>query len=355
MGLEEKIKNIKILKDKSILDALKQMDLHQKRLLLVFDNFDFINIITLGDLQRAIIKNISIDTNIETVLRKNTFIAKNFNSVQEIKKVMIENRTECMPIVNETGKLVDVFLWDDLFAEEEKIPQKGTLKLPVVIMAGGKGTRLKPLTNVLPKALIPLGEKTMLEEIMDSFSDYGVTDFHITVNYKADLIKHFILEQSDKNYSVNFVKEDKELGTAGSLHLLKNKIDKTFFVSNCDILVKNDYSDFVEYHNENKNEITIIAALKHFPIPYGVIETKENGELITIEEKPELTYKINSGLYILEPHLINEIPENTFFHITHLINLVKKRNGKIGVYPVSEKAWIDIGDWNEYLTNRYIK
>ncbi len=355
MNLKEKIKNIKIQKERSILEALKLMDLHNKRLLLVFDEDDFINIITIGDLQRAIIKNFPIETVIGKILRKNTIIAKNTNSVQSIKKIMIENRTECMPIVNEKNELVDVILWEEVFDANQKIPKKRRLKMPVVIMAGGKGTRLKPLTNVLPKALIPLGDKTMLEEIMDSFTDYGINDFYITVNYKADLIKHFITEETDKKYNVDFVLEKQALGTAGSLHLLKNKINQTFFVSNCDIIIKNDYVDFVDYHRRNKNEITIIAALKHYPIPYGVIETKENGELINIVEKPEFTYKINSGFYILEPHLIKEIPENTFFHITYLIDAVKKRGGKIGVYPVSEKSWIDIGEWKEYLTNRYIK
>lgn len=355
MSLEEKIENIKISKYSSILEALKQMDAHQKRLLLVFDENKFVNIVTIGDLQRAIIKNFPIETNIEKVLRKNTIIATTTSSIQDIKSVMLKHRTECMPIINSSGKLKDVILWEDISEKEEKIPKRKQLRVPVVIMAGGKGTRLKPLTNVLPKALIPLGKKTMLEEIMDSFIEYGATNFYITVNYKAELIKHFICEEAKEKYNVDFIMESRYLGTAGSLHLLKNKINKTFFVSNCDIIIKNDYTDFYDYHLEQKNEITIIAALKHFSIPYGVIETKENGTLVDIIEKPELTYKINSGLYILEPHLISDIPENKFFHITDLIQNVKNRGGKVGVYPVSEKSWIDIGEWKEYLTNRYIK
>jgi len=355
MSLDDRIQKIKIDKNQSILSALKKMDLQQKKLLLVFNYNNFVNIITIGDIQRAIINNIPIDTAIVNILRKETILASSTSSISEIKKVMLENRTECMPVVNDQNQLVNLILWEDVFTPEEKLPKKNSLDIPVVIMAGGKGTRLKPLTNVLPKALIPLGEKTMLEEIIDSFSEYGVNDFCITVNYKADLIKHFLSEHPDKKYTVNFVMEQKELGTAGSLHLLKDYITETFFVSNCDILVKNDYSEILNYHRENQNEITIVAVLKHLPIPYGVIETKENGELIDIQEKPELVYKINSGLYILEPHLINEIPENTFFHITDLIQKIKNKNGKIGVFPVSEKSWIDIGEWNEYLSNRYIK
>ena len=141
------------------------------------------------------------------------------------------------------------------------------------------------------------------------------------------------------------------MGTAGSLSLLKDQIKETLFVSNCDILIDQDYSEVLKYHRENKNEITVVAALKHYPIPYGTIETGENGRLLELIEKPEISFKINTGIYILEPHLLNEIPENVVFHMTQLIKNVNKRNGLVGVFPVSEKSWKDIGDWDEYYQN----
>jgi NDP-sugar pyrophosphorylase family protein len=141
------------------------------------------------------------------------------------------------------------------------------------------------------------------------------------------------------------------MGTAGSLSLLKGKIKETFFVTNCDILIDQDYSEVLKYHRENKNEITVVATLKHFPIEYGTIETGEDGLLLELREKPEVTFKINSGMYILEPHLIEEIPQNKFFHITQLIEEVKSRGGRVGVFPISEKSWIDIGNWDEYFKN----
>ena len=137
------------------------------------------------------------------------------------------------------------------------------------------------------------------------------------------------------------------MGTAGSLSLLKDKMEQTFFVSNCDILIEQDYSEILDFHRQNKNEITIVAALKNYPIPYGVIETGNNGALLNIQEKPEFTLKINSGMYILEPHLLNEIPVNEFYYITQLINKVRNRKGQIGVFPVSEGSWKDIGSWEE--------
>jgi NDP-sugar pyrophosphorylase family protein len=215
-------------------------------------------------------------------------------------------------------------------------------------MAGGFGTRMKPLTNVIPKPLIPIGDCSILEHIMNSFHDYGCKDFYISVNYKADLIKYYLNEQ-DLPYQVSYFKEDKPLGTAGSLSLLKDKIHTTFFVSNCDILVNQDYAEVLKYHQENKNDITIIAALKSYEIAYGTLNTVDDGLLDSLSEKPNLNFKINTGMYILNPSTLNEIPEDTFFHITDLIDKIKSKGGRVGVFPISEKSWTDIGNWEEYL------
>jgi NDP-sugar pyrophosphorylase family protein len=167
------------------------------------------------------------------------------------------------------------------------------------------------------------------------------------------MIKHYFDELQNTDYKLTFFNEDKPLGTAGSMYMLKGKIDETFFVSNCDILIKNDYSGILDYHRHHKNEITIVSAFRHYPIPYGIIETSDNGRLKSITEKPELSFQINTGMYILEPQLLDEIPENSFFHITDLIQKIKKRKGNIGVFPISEKSWIDIGGWDEYIKNSH--
>ena len=253
-----------------------------------------------------------------------------------------------MPVLDDEGKLVDVFFWNDLFLDGAKINDR-KIDLPVVIMAGGKGTRLKPLTNVIPKPLVPIGEKTILEEIMNQFEAIGCTVFYMSVNYKYDILE-FYLNQLEHKYNINFFKEEKPLGTIGSVSLLKDKINTAFFVSNCDILIDQDFRDVYDYHVENKNDITIITAVKNFQIPYGVIETTTNGVMTGLTEKPEFNYMINTGVYILQPDLIYEIPENEFFHITHLMEKVKMRGGRIGCFPISENSWKDIGEWREYLS-----
>jgi dTDP-glucose pyrophosphorylase len=328
---------------------MKQMDVLDKKLLIVITGYSFVGLLSAGDIQRAIIKNLPLDTTISAILRKNIKVAKPEDDFNTIKAMMLEFRMELCPVVNNLNQIIEVYFWEDLF--QDKKPQPASLfNLPVVIMAGGIGTRLKPLTNVLPKPLIPIGEKTMLEDIFERFSNHGCNSFHISVNYKADLIEYYIRNQN-LPYTMNFFKEENPMGTAGSLSLLKGLLNETFFISNCDILIEQDYSEILDYHRANKNEITVVAAMKHYPIAYGTIETGENGSLINLIEKPELTFKINSGMYILEPHLLDEIPDNKFFHITDSIDIILKRKGNIGVFPVSEKSWKDIGNWDEYFVH----
>jgi len=331
----------------SIRNALKIMDVINKKLLLVFDKDIFKGVLSIGDIQKAIISNLSFDTSINKILRKNYVFATILENKSDVLDLMRKHRIECMPVKNEKGQLIDVYLWEDLFGESLK-NIKSHFKLPVVIMAGGFGKRMKPLTNVLPKPLIPIHEKTIIEEIFEQFKKYGCEDFYLSVNYKAELIEYY-LNNLNLPYNLTFIKEKVPMGTAGSLSLLKGKINKTFFVSNCDIIIEQDFSEILDYHQKYKNEITIVAALKHYPLAYGIIETGEKGQLIALKEKPELTFKINSGMYILEPHLLSEIPKNKVYHLTELIEKVKKRKGKVGVFPVSEKSWKDIGNWSDYL------
>lgn len=339
---------IKISPEYSLLDSLKLMDKLSCKLLIVMNKNKFMSVLSIGDVQRAVINKIPLDTKVEKILRKDISISSNKDSINKIKERMFELRSECMPVVDQDKNLIKLYFWEDFFPISKK-DEKTKIDLPVIIMAGGKGKRLKPLTNILPKPLIPIGDNTIIEEIMSKFISIGSNSFLISLNYKSELIKYYFNEKKKKNYKIDFFEEDKPLGTAGSLSLLKNKLVKSFFVTNCDIVIDQDYREIYRYHKENNNEITIVSALNHFQFPYGIIETGKDGKLISITEKPEITYNINSGMYILEPHLLNEIPENQFYHITELIEKIKNRNGKIGIFPVSEKSWIDIGDWKKYI------
>ena len=343
----KRIEKRSIFSSESLLVSLKQMDTQKVKMLFVFENEHFVSILTIGDIQRAIVKNIALDTPISQVVRHNKKFAYVGESMDDIRRKMLELRAECMPVLDEQGELADVIFWRDLF-EKEETDLRPKIDLPVVIMAGGKGTRLKPITNVIPKPLVPVGDKTILEVIMDQFEGIGCHKFYMSVNYKADMMKYY-LSQLDHKYDIEFFMEDKPLGTIGSVSLLKGKINTPFFVSNCDSINEQDYRDVWDYHVNNHNDMTIVTMVKSFKIPYGVIETGEDGLMTALKEKPEQTYQVNTGVYILNPELIDEIPEGEFFHITHLMEKVQARGGRVGCFPVSEHSWKDMGEWPEYL------
>lgn len=345
------INQLTIGADESIVSALKKMNTIHRKLLIVTKDGIFFSLVSIGDIQRAIIADINLHDPIEKILRSKVNVASVNDNKQEVINFLIEQRSEFMPIIDEKGEIAEVVFWEDVFGKKQKVRNEFTL--PVVIMAGGQGTRLRPLTNVLPKPLIPIGKQTMMEDIMDRFVECGCKDFYVSVNYKADFIRHYFDNFSKPQYHIEYFQEDKPLGTAGSLHLLKDRINSTFFVSNCDIIIDEDYSEILRFHRDNKNEITVVAAIKNYSIPYGTLETGDKGQLLSLQEKPELTYKINTGMYILEPHLIEEIPSDRLYHITFLIEKLIQEGRKVGVFPINEGSWTDIGNWDEYM--KYIR
>ena len=221
---------------KTIIQTMKMMDDCRTKSLLVFDQGQFFGMITNGDLQRAIIANLPFDTPIDSLIdnssKKYALVS---DDIEYIRKWMLKVRAEMMPIVDTEGNLVKVIFWEDLFKESPD-DNRDYLDLPVVIMAGGKGTRLKPITNVIPKPLIPIGDKTILEEIMDQFEGIGCRKFYMSINYKSDMMRYY-LDQLEHHYDIEFFEEPKPLGTIGSVSLLKGKINTPFFVSNCDIII----------------------------------------------------------------------------------------------------------------------
>lgn len=346
MNSSEKIESISIAPNIAMIDALKLMDQIDRKLLVVMEEGKFIGLLSIGDIQRAIIKNFDLSTPIKSILRKNIKVATENDDIEQIKKMMLQYRIECLPIL--TGdKLNDVIFWEDLFSEKHHA-KENEISIPLVIMAGGQGSRLKPFSNIIPKPLFPIGEKTILERIIENFNQYNVSEIYLSVNYKSEMIKQYVKENINMPVSISYIQEPTPLGTAGSLSLLKGKINTNFFVSNCDIIIDQDYSEIYEYHVQNNNDITLVAVLKSYTIPYGTIESGDNGMLLSIKEKPDFTHKINSGMYILKPEVLSQIPENKFYNITDLISKVIQHKGKVGVFPISEKSWTDIGEWNEY-------
>lgn len=328
-----------------LVDAMQKIDDNTAGILfLVDDNEVLKGVVTDGDIRRWILKNGSIDCEVCEVMNKTPkYISmEEYNSeIDYLAKFQIQ----VLPILDVNHKIVDF-----LFSREKEITlrkrRKSLAEVPVVVMAGGKGTRLYPYTKILPKPLIPIGEIPIVERILDGFSEYGVQHFYMTVNYRKEMIKSYFAEEK-KKYEIHFVEENKPLGTAGSIKLIPNHINHTFIVTNCDILIRTDYEEFYRFHKESKNDITMITALKHNEIPYGVVYTKEDGSVKEIIEKPKKNFFVNTGMYLLEPAMLELIPDEQFFHMTDLIEIAMQKGYQVGVYPVSEDAFLDMGEFKE--------
>jgi len=215
-----------------------------------------------------------------------------------------------------------------------------------VIMAGGKGTRLAPYTDVLPKPLIPIGDKTITEHIVEKFMDFGCNDFTMIINHKRGLIKAYYNETPIKG-SMHFVEEVQFNGTGGGLKLLEDMHKKTFFMSNCDVLIDADYEDILRHHKKSEAIVTMVCALKRITVPYGTVELDGIGRPMKLVEKPEYPLLTNAGLYVIEPEFLSYIPTDTFIHITDIIQQMIDADRPVSVYPIGEADWMDMGQLDE--------
>lgn len=343
----EKIKPFLIPPDVSIKEAWKQLNENGYKVLFVTDTEGVLQgSVTDGDVRRWILANQPITTHVSKIMRTEPISVLETEGTEAIKQIMLTHRIECVPVLDRSGRPQRLVFWDALFGGKEA-PPMGKLDVPVVIMAGGRGVRLDPFTKILPKPLIPIGEKPILEIIMEKFRAYEVKTFYISLNYRSNMIKAYFQDVLH-DYNIHYIEEETPSGTAGSLHQLNGRLDSTFIVSNCDIIVDANYADIVTFHREHKNKITLVSSMRHFPIPYGVVEIENGGSLKEIREKPEFDFLVNTGLYVLEPELLGRIPKDRIYHITHLIEHLRKENERVGVYPIASQSWIDVGELKEY-------
>ncbi|MEG2200722.1 MAG: sugar phosphate nucleotidyltransferase [Raoultibacter sp.] len=218
--------------------------------------------------------------------------------------------------------------------------------IPVVIMAGGKGTRLDPYTRILPKPLIPIGNLPIIEHIINSFHAYGLRSYHIIVNYKKQLIRAYFAEQQNAQH-ITFYDEEEPLNTGGGLSLLKGRIETTFFLTNCDVVIKENYQDILKFHQDHRNVITIICAKKEIVIPYGVIELDETSAVTSMQEKPSFSFTTNTGVYVVEPSVLNTIQDGVAISFPDIIDQQRACGKRVGAYIVNEEQWFDMGQMNE--------
>jgi dTDP-glucose pyrophosphorylase len=337
-----------ILRTVNLKEAMKKLDVSGRKILFVINEDDTLyGSLTDGDIRRWILSGDSLEHKIEDVCHKNPHTADTSYHISDIKHLMIKENIYAVPILTNNRKVHSILFWDEVFSDSESGPLLRSIEIPVVIMAGGKGTRMEPFTKVLPKPLIPIGDKTILEYIIDEFRKFSVRQFFLTLNFKGAMIKSYFNSDA-RPYTIEYLWEKDFYGTAGSLSLLKGLIHSDFIVSNCDNIVKADYFDVLNHHRTHDSYVTILSSIQHHKIPYGIVSFKDGGVVTEIIEKPEYSFSINTGIYILSEKALDYIPENKVFHMTNLIEDLMKHHKKVLTYPVNEKDFIDIGEWDEY-------
>lgn len=328
---------IYIEEGKTILDAMRQLDRSARKVLFVQEKGKLLAAVTDGDIRRWILKNGDLQADLRCVAN---YDPKFLYEQQEGLAVhtMKEYGIDAMPILDADHLIQKVVFANDPDRSYGRLDPK----IPVVIMAGGKGTRLSPYTNILPKPLIPIGDLPIVEHIINRFCIYGCVRFYMIVHYKRNMIKAYF-DDLDKRYELCFIEEERTLGTGGGLSLLKGRIRGTFVLTNCDILIEDDLEKAYKHHVGSGNLITMICSLKNFNIPYGVVTVGKDGTVASMQEKPDMSFLTNTGCYFVEPEVIEDMGYDEPVDFPTIIERYIGAGRKVGLYPIGEDAWLDMG------------
>ncbi len=342
-----KLRTLLISSETTLKESMQKLDDTAEQILFVTDeDNNLLGTVTDGDIRRGLLNGCDFSEKVDKVMFRNfVSIFDDEPGKEEMAKViMIKKKIEQIPILDKNNHIIDAVLWTDIFDKDELVKQKPSFQNYVVIMAGGKGTRLDPFTKILPKPLIPIGDKPIIEHIMEKFYQYGFSKFVYTLNFKKEYLKLYFRENKFP-YTIDWVEETEFLGTAGSIYLLKDKVREPFFVVNCDSLLEVDFEDVLIWHKEHNAFITIVGCHNEVKIPFGVLELA-NGKLENILEKPVHDIIINTGVYVMDPRIFSYIPVDRHMDMNSLIELVIEKE-KVSVYPISN-GWFDLGQWAEY-------
>ena len=325
----------------TVSEAMEEIDINTYGILfLTNDKGTLVACITDGDIRRFLLSGGRMGALAIEAANKHPKVAK---SREEARHLYHKKSYIVIPVVNEEDRIIDLYAGE---TGEKAKKKHNPLNIPVVINAGGRGSRLDPYTKVLPKPLIPVGDIPIIELIMQEYQSYKCDSFHIIVNYKRDLMKAYFAD-NERSYNITWYDEDKPLGTGGGLSLLRGKLDSTFFFANCDALLTANYESMINFHKENGNVITMICAYKNMNIPYGVVEMGENGSIEEMKEKPLVSFLTNTGIYIVEPEVIDDINDGESIGFPDIIEREKAKGKKVAVFPVSENDWMDMGQLPE--------
>jgi dTDP-glucose pyrophosphorylase/predicted transcriptional regulator len=336
------ISDISVSASTKIIDVLKIIDRSSKQICLVLSNDNkLIGTVNDGDIRRGLLRQVSMEDAIDNVCFRNPTVARIGDTKEQIINLLQEKKIHQIPILDDNDKVVGLEILDDIISSSNK-PNK------VILMVGGLGTRLRPLTENTPKPMLSVGGKPILKTIVESFVSYGFTNIIMCVGYKSDVIKDYFKDGAMFGAKIKYINENSRMGTAGALSLLEmdNKPKESFFIMNGDLLTNLNFNHFIDYHKKSKSIATMCVREYDIQVPYGVV--KVDGErVLSIVEKPIHKFFVNAGMYILEPECLSCVPNDVFYDMPTLFDSLIKSQKKVSSFPLRE-YWVDIGKIDEY-------
>jgi len=333
------IHKIKLRVGSSIKEALQVIDAGAMKIALVLDDVNhLVGTLSDGDIRRGLLKGLSLDESIESIIFKDPIVCGINDSKEEILKIAVAKKLYCIPIVDEGGVVVGI-------EEMDEILKPVSFSNRVVLMAGGLGTRLHPLTDDMPKSLLKVGDKPILETIINGFAKYGFTNIVLSVSYKAEMIEAYFGDGSKFGVNIEYVHEDKRMGTVGALSLMKEKLQEPFFVMNGDLLTNIHFEHMFEYHLSHGAMATMGVREYDFQVPYGVVNIEGN-DIFSIDEKPLHSFFVSGGVYVFSPDVLEYIPNNYYDMPTLFEKLIKEKKKSIS-FSIRE-YWLDIGQISDF-------
>ena len=324
----------------SIKEALKVINRGAIKIALVVDkDRRLIGTLTDGDIRRGLLNNLSLEDKIETIIFRNPTVCTSKDKKENILKIALEKKIYQIPIVDSSGRLVGIEEIDELLKPKHK-------KNRVVLMVGGLGTRLRPLTDKVPKPMLKVGNKPILETIILNFKKYGFTNIILSVSYKSEIIESYFQDGSNFGVNIEYIYEKQRMGTAGALSLMREKLNEPFFVMNGDLLTNINFEQMMDYHLSNHSIATMGVREYDFQVPYGVVNI-DNKNIIGIEEKPIHKFFVSGGVYILDNKILTLVPDNQFYDMPTLFEKIIEKKMKAISFPIHE-YWLDIGRIEEY-------
>ena len=335
----KKLKKISIQSNTKISEALKNINANEIKFVMVVDKHQkLLGTVTDGDIRRAVLKNIDLNSPVSLIMNSNAITANVSTSREKLINLMKIKSIQQLPLLDEKKCVVDLLTFQDLISPNLN-------NNPVIIMAGGLGKRLRPLTKNVPKPMLLIGNKPILQRIFELLIDQGFHKFYFSVNFKSKLIENYFGDGSRWGVNIKYITEDSKMGTAGSLSLLKENFLDNILVLNADLFTDINFVKLLNFHKRIKSDATMVVNEKEFEIPYGVLTLKDN-KILSIAEKPKTKFYINAGIYVLSPSIIPKIPKK-FFDMTSFFEKIITQKLNVNAY-VSDELWIDIGSIKEF-------